>query len=370
MILSYIEDIWEFYRVFVLYDYPIFDRVRKAMYTDRNNVLYVDTDSNFLGLNEWVGFVKNEILENQFNKDEKEINFIAVNLMALFLSDVIDHGLQSLAKHMNVTKQYAQRLNMKNEFYLDRIIFTKAKKRYISNSILQEGQLLNKGMGLPDIKGFDFKKAGTKPYLRDIYTNICLNDILRAEEIDVEDVYMKVLQVKDDIEESIHKGESTFFKQASVQILEHYKNPYSTQGITSVLLWNALCPQYAMELPTDCDIVPIKELTGPKMENGKMRWANESFVMEFRERFPKEYDILNREFYNNSNELIRTMGLKSIAKPKNNDIELPSWFSFIMDGEKVVMDALNLIDPVLKSLGLNSLKTNASTEYITNIIDL
>ena len=75
--------------------------------------------------------------------------------MALFLADVSDHGLQSLAKHMNVTKQYAQRLNMKNEFYLDRIIFTKAKKRYISNSILQEGQLLNKGLGLPDIKGFD-----------------------------------------------------------------------------------------------------------------------------------------------------------------------------------------------------------------------
>lgn len=371
LILHYIDEIWEFYRVFVLYDYPIYDRVRKSMYTDRDSVLYVDTDSNFLGLNEWVVFVKNDILQNQFNKDEREINFIAVNLMAMFLSSVINHGLQCLARHMNVTKEPASRLDMKNEFYLDRIIFTKAKKRYVSNSILQEGKLLNGGEGLPDIKGFDFKKAVTKPYIRDIYTNICLDDILRADNIDVENIYHKIMQLKADIEESMKKGESTFFKQANVQIIEHYKNPYSTQGITAVLLWNSLNPAYAMELPTDCDIVPIKELTGPKAgSNGKMLWSNKKFVMEFKEKFPDIYDRLEHDIYHNPNELVRNMGLTSIAKPKNSEIEMPEWFDFIIDTEKVVQDSLKLIEPILKSLGLNGLKTNASTEYITNIIDL
>ena len=64
------------------------------------------------------------------------------------------------------------------------------------------------------------------------------------------------------------------------------------------------------------------------------------------------------------------MGLTSIAKPKNSDVPIPDWLSFLMDYEKVVQDDLNLIAPILKSLGLNGLKTNASTEYITNIIDL
>ena len=290
--------------------------------------------------------------------------------MAMFLAKVIDHGLMSLAKHMNVGPEPAKILNMKNEFYLSRIIFTDVKKRYISNSVLQEGVLLNNGDGQIDIKGFDFKKSVTKPYIRDIYSNICVEDILRADKIDVEKIYMKILKLKDDISLSMTKGESTFFKQANVQIIEHYKNPYSTQGVVAVLLWNSLNPTYAMELPTDCDIVPIHELTGPKMDNGKMRWSNEEFVMKFKDKYPDVYARLERDIYNNPNELIRNMGLTSIAKPKNNEIPLPEWFDFLLDPEKVIQDSLNLISPILKSLGLNGLKTNASTEYMTNIIDL
>lgn len=37
-----INEIWAFYEEFVLYDYTVYDRVRKAMFTDRHNVLYVD----------------------------------------------------------------------------------------------------------------------------------------------------------------------------------------------------------------------------------------------------------------------------------------------------------------------------------------
>jgi hypothetical protein len=372
VILSYIDEVWNFYDMFVLYNYPMYDRVRKAMFTDRRNVLYVDTDSNFLGLNEWVQYVKGDILNHHYNKDEREVDFIAVNIMAMFLSNVIDRGLHTLCKYMNIRKEYADRLNMKNEFYLDRILFTSAKKRYISNSVLQEGQLLNNGIGLPDIKGFDFKKAGTKPYIREYYTRICLDEILRADVIDVERIYKQILDLKDEIDESMKKGENTFFKQATVQIVDHYKNPYSTQGVVAVLLWNCLNPTYAMELPTDCDIIPIKDLSGPKYDEvtGKTRWKNEEFMMEFKERFPEEYARLEREIYNNPNQLIRNMGLTSLAKPKNQDIEVPPWFEFILDTEKVSLDALDLISPVLKSLGLNGLKTNASTEYMTNIIDL
>lgn len=372
VILKYIEEITEFYRVFVVYDYPIFDRVRKAMYTDRDNVLYVDTDSNFLGLNQWVTFVKEEVLEYKFNKSEEELDFICINLCAMFLTDVIDLALHTLCRHMNTTKVHADRLNMKNEYYISRIVFTDAKKRYINNNVLQEGKLLNNGIGLPNITGFDFKKATTKPYLREIYTKICEEDILRAEYIDVESIYRKVLLVRNDVSESVSKGESTFYKQSSVQLIEHYKEPYSTQGIVAVILWNTLNPTYTMELPVDCDIVPIQDLSGPKYDKarGKKVWKNEKFVMEFQERFPEEYARLDRLIYGNSNELIRNMGLTSIAKPRNVEIEMPEWFSFLIDREKVVLDAMNLISPILTSIGLTSLKTNASTEYISNIVSL
>ena len=172
-ILAVVNELDKFYETFVLYDHPVYDRVRKAMYTDRDSVLYVDTDSNFLGLNKWVEFVKSDILNYQYNKPETNIEFITVNLMALILENVIDHGLQTLCKHMNVKPEFAKRLYMKNEFYLSRIIFTDAKKRYVSNSILQEGQLLNDGLGLPDIKGFDKLNVEYVKILRIIETLKC-----------------------------------------------------------------------------------------------------------------------------------------------------------------------------------------------------
>lgn len=372
VIREMIDEVWGFYHIFVVYNYALYDRVRKSMFCDRKSVLYVDTDSNFLGLNPWLEFIRNEVLTKQDQVDPKEFVFTSVNMMALFLSNAIDLGLKTLARNMNVTDKYAKILNMKNEFYMDKIIFTSAKKRYISNTILQEGSLIKGGAGMPDIKGFDFKKAHTKEYLREYYTNLCLEKILRVDNIDVEDIYRSILALRDEIMDSVEKGESRFFKQSTVQILEHYKEPYSEQPVVATLLWNALNPEYAMELPTDCDIVPIKELTGPKTDKktGRVRWPNEEFVMSFKERFPEAYHQLERDIYNNSNPLIRQMGLKAIAKPKNSEIQLPEWFAFLVDKDKVQLDAMKLIEPVLASLGLNGLKTDANTVYMTNIIDL
>lgn len=371
-VLEKIESVSEFYLHFVLYDHPFFDKVRKAMFTDRNTVLYVDTDSNFLGLNKWVQFMKHDILGGVYNKDEKEVEFISVNLAGIFLSDVIDRGLHSLCYYMHTHKEHADKLVMKNEFYLSRIMFVEGtKKRYISNSVLQEGQLLNEGKGKPDIKGFDFRKSVTKPYLREIYTKICEEEILRAEHINVEKIYMKIIELRDEIEKSLRAGESKFFKQANVQTVENYKNPYSIQGVVAVTLWNILNPDYAIELPSDVDIVPIHALTGPKKTPaGKMTWPNEEFVRNFEKKFPDVYARLENDVYNSHNELIRNMGLTTIAKPKNKEIPVPPWLDFIMDVDSIVAADISLISPILKSLGLNSLNTNSSTEYITNIVNL
>ena len=372
-VVAYIDEIWEFYKFFVLYDYPIYDRVRKAMFTDRSNVLYVDTDSNFIGLNQWVEFIKKDVLNDVYRQGKKEVEFIAVNIAAIFLAEVIDRGLHTLCKYMGTHKEHADRLKMKNEFYNSRMLFVEGtKKRYISISILQEGELLNDGKGDIEIKGFDFKKAITKPYIRDIYSDICENDILRPEIIDVEKIYMKILKLKKEIEESLLKGESQFFKQANVNILEHYAQPYSEAGIKGVMLWNTLCPDYAMELPTDCDIVPIIEMTGPIFDKKRSKriWKNEKFMIDFSNKFPDAYDKLENGIFQNGNEEIREMKLTCIAKPNNPEIPIPEWFSFILDQNKVVLDDLKLFSPILNSLGLNMIKTNASDEYITDIIDL
>lgn len=380
-IVQTINDIWDFYKVFVLADYPIFDRVRKTMYTEKNRVLYIDTDSNFIGLSRFVNYIKSDVLGNIFNKDDRDITFISVNVMTYYLGFVVDAALQGMCKYSNITPEWAKRLSMKNEFYFEKILFTEKKKRYISNAILQEGQLLKDGIGEPEIKGFDFKKATVKPHVTDFFTQICLEDILRSKEINVDTIFKKMLFLREDIENSMRKGDNKYYKQASVQLIEHYKKPFSLPGITGVYLWNALCPEYQIELPTDVDIIPIKSL-GLKKPNSKSTqiqymtdeqekaYFKNATVELLAEKYPEAYNRLVKEIYMHKNDEVKYMGLNYIAKPKNQDIPLPEWFEDIIDTEKVVSDILSLFYPIMESLGIHILKTSASSQHLTNVVDL
>ena len=66
-----IQYLFEIYDVFVHYNHPIFDKVRRCKYTDKHSVLYIDTDSNFLGLDEFISWSAdlmgtNQITDNKF----------------------------------------------------------------------------------------------------------------------------------------------------------------------------------------------------------------------------------------------------------------------------------------------------------------
>jgi len=392
-IKSMIDDLWAFYSVFVFYDYPVYDRLRKAMYIDKKNVLYVDTDSNFVGIADYIEYITSLCTHQNLSEDEAVLT--SASLMIIFMSNMINASLYTLAKGMNVPDEYAKKLNMKNELYLDRIVFTTKKKRYISNAKSQEGQILGGGLGMEEIKGFEFIKSTTKPFVKDYFTKICLEDILRAETINVEKIYKKLIVLREDIESSMRRGESKYFKQANVKTINNYKKPYSTQGITAILLWNTLNPQYAIELPTDVDIIPIKEMTfkrptKPKENTSSVKLktleyeepkgvkritADDDYMKNkntkwFADKYPDTFELLKNGIYTNSNDAIRHMGIKYIAKPKNENIPIPDWFGDIIDTEKVVISTLSLFTPILESLGLKNLKTSSTTTYPSNMIDL
>ena len=259
------KSIWDLYEVFVLYNYPINDKIRKAMYLPKTRALYTDTDSVFVSVCHLVDYIKNDVLHgNNPMASDNDLTFTSVNLMLIFINIAVDRYLKTLCYSTNIEPEYAEKLGMKNEFYLKRILFVEKKKRYISLSILQEGQLLGKGRGKPEIKGFEFVKSNTKPYLRDFYTQLATDEILEADEISPSRIFKKMAQLKSDIEYGMSHGDSKFYKQAKVKTPDNYKNPFSTQGITAVMLWNAICPTMAIELPADVNIVPIKSLRLPK----------------------------------------------------------------------------------------------------------
>ena len=372
------KSIWDLYEVFVLYNYPINDKIRKAMYLPKTRALYTDTDSVFVSVCHLVDYIKNDVLHgNNPMASDNDLTFTSVNLMLIFINIAVDRYLKTLCYSTNIEPEYAEKLGMKNEFYLKRILFVEKKKRYISLSILQEGQLLGKGRGKPEIKGFEFVKSNTKPYLRDFYTQLATDEILEADEISPSRIFKKMAQLKSDIEYGMSHGDSKFYKQAKVKTPDNYKNPFSTQGITAVMLWNAICPTMAIELPADVNIVPIKSLRLPKppertkpTEVVQLDPFKNKNIEELADKYPDVYQRLYNEIYTNENPQIRYMNLSSIALPKNSNITIPQYVFDLINYDDIVTNSIQLFLPVMESLGIRSVPTTSNTNHMTNIIQL
>ena len=372
------QSIWDLYEVFVLYNYPVNDKVRKAMYLPKTRALYTDTDSVFVSVCHLVEYIKNDVLHgNNPMASDNDLTFTSVNLMLIFINIAIDRYLKTLCYSTNIEPEYAEKLGMKNEFYLRRILFVEKKKRYISLSILQEGQLLGGGRGKPEIKGFEFIKSNVKPYLRDFYTQLATDEILEADEISPSKIFKQMAQLKADIEYGMSHGDSKFYKQAKVKTPDNYKNPFSTQGITAVMLWNTICPTMAIELPADVNIVPIKSLRLPKppertkpTEVVQLDPFKNKNITELADKYPDVYQRLYNEIYTNVNPQIRYMNLSSIALPKNTNLTIPQYVFDLINYDEIVTNSIQLFLPVMESLGIRSVPTNSNTNHMTNIVQL
>ena len=372
------KSIWDLYEVFVLYNYPINDKIRKAMYLPKTRALYTDTDSVFVSVCHLVDYIKNDVLHgNNPMASDNDLTFTSVNLMLIFINIAVDRYLKTLCYSTNIEPEYAEKLGMKNEFYLKRILFVEKKKRYISLSILQEGHVFGKGRGKPEIKGFEFIKSNVKPYLRDFYTQLATDEILEADEISPSRIFKKMAQLKSDIEYGMSHGDSKFYKQAKVKTPDNYKNPFSTQGITAVMLWNAICPTMAIELPADVNIVPIKSLRLPKppertkpTEVVQLDPFKNKNIEELADKYPDVYQRLYNEIYTNVNPQIRYLNLYSITLTKNSNITIPQYVFDLINYDDIVTNSIQLFLPVMESLGIRSVPTTSNTNHMTNIIQL
>lgn len=353
-----VKDLWKFYDMGVFYNNPIYDNVRKMSYETRKAVLYIDTDSNFISLFRWVHQIQHEFFEDKIDIDLREFIFICANIITIFLSDVVDRNLKMYAANCNIKPEWQQYLSMKNEYFFWRILFGDVKKRYIALQLIQEGKVLKDGEGLPEIKGYDFRKFSTKKNIREFYTNLCLEKILRPDHIDLVDIMRDIFGLRDKVEESMRNGESTYFKQANVSSPEHYADPLRISGIKGVMLWNALVPDQAIDLPAEVDLIPIKNLQ-------TKRWR-ELFEM----KWPAVYSRLESEIFNNRNPAIAKMTLNVIAKPRNNNVAMPEWMLDIIDTSKVSNATMKLIHPIVESLGVKIQRPTKEKEYMTNLIDL
>jgi len=336
---------------------PSINRINNLVYRRRQRVITIDTDSNFINLDEFYNFVREEIIEEEspivYNLNDTEERICIVNLMAHICTYYISNALYTMVKSCNVEDDNkAKIIQMKNEFLMKRVLTTDAKKNYASLVLSQEGALLNPPF--LDIKGLQLIKTVTNPEVSQMLIDILEEDILKSNKIDIGLVINKVKAVEDLVIDSIKK-ETRFLKPAKVNHPNAYSDPLRMAGIRGCMTWDLLYPETPIQLPNNVKLLRLKL--------GKLIDAQ-----PLSETHPEIYEKLYKEVYNNKNTQISSYGVKWIAIPEDVDI-IPEWTHNYIDYDTIINDSISAFLPVFSSLGGHVLPTLDSNTVYSNIID-
>lgn len=350
-----LDNLWDYYKEFVLYNNFYFNRIQRLKNDKRKTVVTVDTDSNMLNLEPWYNFmmeyvigVKPEIING---KTDDDVMYICINIMSYIITKMITEVLNKYTKKANVPKEYRHRVNMKNEFLFTRLILADKKKRYMSSIRLREGKEV-----LPekiDIKGHDFAKSSARPETMEFFKKLAKERLLYTDNIDIPSILADINQFHDDIDASLKRGERNFLLPKSVKELGAYKDPFREMGVRAVFAWNAIYPENSIELPEKIDIV-------------KVNLERLSDAEKLLDKYPEIYEKIVSGIFESKIDKIREKGVSAIAIPRNVD-KVPEWITEFMDCDTIINDNISKFHSVLRSLGLNTIKTSKK-EYYSNII--
>ncbi len=352
----YLKKLLEYYREFVFYNHSPMDRIERLKNDKRRSVVTIDTDSTITCFQPWYEFMLDNISpisENAKRLDETTLRFMYLNIIAYIASNIIADTLAKYTKDSNIPKDERPTIRMKNEFLFSRMILGSKKKRYITSIRLREGDEIYPEK--IDIKGMDFMKSTATEEIKERFIDIIKRRIIEPKEIDVVGLLQDTNNLRDHVNDSLHKGERTFLLPKSVNEVEAYKNPFSEQGVRAVILWNYLYPDQEIVLPTKMDLVKLT-LNDDRSLN-HLRLTNKEM-----------YDRVEKYILNNPNDKISSKGLDILAIPRNID-KIPEWLIPYIDYNTIVIDTISPFYSVLESIGLHTL-TTSKKDYHSNILNM
>ena len=397
------------------------DRIYRLRNFQRRVVTVIDTDSNFLSLDTLINFIFDKIVKDEtYGRDTEYNQFIIVNTITFTITNVIKDMFEYYGKCANIPEEYRPRFDMKNEFFNTLLVIGKAKKRYISKQRLREGNLLVPSKS--DIKGFDLKKASTSEYAEKIFMKLINDHILNSDTIELREMIKGIKQFKEDIKDSILRGERTFLPNGSAKELGAYKDPGTSQSVRGALTWNLLYPDNTIDFPSKVSLVKMNifkeediddlrdkepdiynkiingvfnDTTGifvtKSWDNGidyvnpkKKKWYDDipnKYKTKYKKLGPQAWNEFVDKFLeeNNSPEKIKgewiykKKGLQVLAIPSNATI--PKWALPYIDYSTMINNIIAPFEPVLEIFGAQFTEegktkngVNRKTNTITNII--
>lgn len=207
-----------------------------------------------------------------------------------------------------------------------------------------------------------------------MFTEITEECILKSERIDVPLIIERLRKMEVMVEESLRRGEVEFLPIGNAKDEKAYKDPSSEQTVRAVLAWNKFYPDKMIEVP-----VKVKLL--------KLNIFDLSDAEELKEKYPKEYNILYKEIFQDTTgyfiskrhdgkrniDVPYVRGLQCIAIPMNE--EIPEWIRPYIDYRTMVNNIMGPYKSVMELLkmpyvseGKTKNGVSRKTKKLSNII--
>ena len=407
-----LESLLELVREYVFYNYQIIDRIERNAEMVKNVAIISDTDSSIVSLDAWYHYVlekvegihlqindeqikeiveytmktkwepeiigtdydfdfrTNEIIEVPKRKEivsfivNNKLKFSIINIMAFLCSKLINDYMVAYTKSNHSYADGKECLIiMKNEFTFGTTMLTNQKKHYASIQQVQEGNMINGGLGMMDIKGLEMNKNTVNDKAKKELKDILYDEILMADEINQINIIKKLAIMEKRIYESLHSGEKEYYKPASIKSLNSYDDPMRIQGIKASLIWNTVRePELAaIDLETR-NTIGIVKVVITEDNIGKIKDSHPGVYERFLALF-KDTTIFKPTSHEYGAKPPKKT-ITSIAVPV--DVKTPSWLFEFIDYTTIINDVIKLFP--IESVNIRTLNNN-SVNY-TNIMKI
>lgn len=340
-----VNTLWGMLKDYVMYNYQIFDREKRINELKRETVLGTDTDSNFILLMNYFNWVEKNLdikIENELYK-----KITISNSIILLLSKFIQEAMDKFTFDCNVPGDKQSYINFKSEYFYPRIMFTRNKKQYGGIMLLQEGKIIHPEK--LDIKGLSIRKATVNPRTKKFFSDILLNDILKAKEVNPALILRKYYEFELEIRKSLMNGETDFSKPAKINDFESYKLPFRLEAVRGCILWNTIYPNDEIVTPTKVNLIKLKGQTISGLE--QIYNTDEFKIIKdliFTSKLEKKKNDQGELVDVETNELLH-YGCSVIAIPKSKT-KIPEWIIPIIDVDTIVKDNIANGNLLLQSI--------------------
>lgn len=253
----------------------------------RRVVVLSDTDSSCFTLDEWVTWYAN-------GYQVTPSTIALASAITYIASEAIVNQLAILSKSMNVDDAQLDVLQMKNEWLWLTISPAEVSKHYFAWAVIQEGSVLTKPE--LDLKGVHLKNSAVPvevtKHAKNLIESICIK-LANNEKISFTETMKEIIQVENNIINSINSGEVTYLKRSKIKSDTAYSQEKTKSPYQRHMFWNDVFgPKYGMLQEPPYDVVKIPTTITSKTKIKE--WLMDIEDLELRGRLANWLEAFNK----------------------------------------------------------------------------